>query len=121
MEFGLVLPLAMALLAGVFDWSWYMFQQLTMVVAVGRGTRIAGGIAESEDPSQSAENVTRAVMTAYGLDGEGATVEVSIDDTVDPQTITVVATLPFRPLIGLVPVLDEIGYAESGVYYGHLY
>jgi Flp pilus assembly protein TadG len=121
LEFALVFPLAMLLLAGIVDWAWFMFQELTMVVATGRGSRIAGGLPDESDPTGTAETSTRTWMSAYGLDGDAATVDASIDSASDPQVVTVTASLDFTPLIGMVPTPDEVQASSSGVYYGDYY
>lgn len=121
LEFGLVLPLAVLLLASVADWAWFLFHEMSMVIATGRGARIAGGIPEDDGPAAAAETSTRTWLTRFGMDGDAATVTVSMDGGADPQTITVSGSMPYSPLVGMVPLPDQVAASSSGVYYGHLY
>lgn len=121
LEFGLILPVLAALLFGVMDWAWYLFQQMTVVVAAGRGARIAGGLSGDDGPEAAAEAETRAWLDSFGLDGDAAEVSATINAGTDPQVITVSASLPYDAIVGMVPVPDQLAATSSGVYYGHLY
>lgn len=115
------MPLAVLLVAGAADWAWFLFHEMSAVIASGRGTRIAGGVYAEENPEAAAVASTRMWLTRFGLDGDTAEVEADIDDSTDPQTISVTVSIPYVPLIGMVPLPDDIAFTSSGVYYGHLY
>lgn len=121
LEFGLVLPLAVLLVAGVADWAWFLFHQMSAVIAAGRGARIAGGLASADDPEGTAVESTNLWLERFGVNPDDAEVEAEIDASTDPQTLSVTITLPYVPLVGMVPLPDDVAFTAVGIYYGHLY
>ena len=50
LEYALVLPVLFALLFGLVDWSWYLFEWMTVTRAAGQGLRIATGTPQISIP-----------------------------------------------------------------------
>ena len=121
LEMAFILPILLLVLAGIMDWSMMLFQQMSVVVAAGRGARIAAGVAEREGPTALARASAEAWLARFGLDPELAEVSASLGGSGDAATITVTVSVPYRPLVGLIPMPDRASAVVSGVYYGNLY
>ena len=121
LEMAFILPILLLVLAGIMDWSMMLFQQMSVVVAAGRGARIAAGVAEREGPTGLARASAEAWLARFGLAPELAEVSASLGGSGDAATITVTVTVPYHPLVGLIPMPDRASAVVSGVYYGNLY
>lgn len=121
LEVAFILPVVLLLLAGIMDWSWLLFHQMSVVVASGRGARIAAGVSESDDPEGAAARSVETWLGRFGLDPDRATIQAQVDSASDPQTILVEVSVPYHPLVGLLPMPNQAAATAEGVYYGHLY
>lgn len=121
LEMAFILPVVLLVLAGIMDWSWLLFHQMSAVVAAGRGARIAAGVGASKGPEAAAMRSSEAWLERFGLDPDLADVSATIDAGADPQTIEVRVSVPYHPLVGLIPMPDQVAAVANGVYYGHLY
>lgn len=121
LEVAFILPVVLLLLAGIIDWSWLLFHQMSAVVASGKGVRIAAGVADTSDPVGAAERSADAWLQRFGVDPARATVLAQVNSATDPQTIQVEVTVPYHALVGLIPMPDQASATAEGVYYGHLY
>jgi Flp pilus assembly protein TadG len=116
-EAALILPVLFLMLFGVFDWSWYLFHWLTVNRASHACVRIAAGLATAEDPLGAATTAARDWLDAYVLDGSAAQVDVSLAGDV----LTCQVTVPFEPLVGLVPAPEQLVAAAETSWYGHVF
>lgn len=117
LETALLFPLLLWMLFAVIDWSWALTHWLTVTRAAQAGVRLAAGVETAEDPAGVAEAAARAWMDSYGLNGGAAGVTALLAG----DTITVEIELPLEPLIGLVPLPDDlVGRAEAS-WYGSVY
>ncbi|GDX80346.1 hypothetical protein LBMAG42_21570 [Deltaproteobacteria bacterium] len=120
-EFSLILPVLLLLLAGIIDWAWFLFQQAAFVVATAHGARLAAGLAGETDPTTAATTEVRAWLDAFAVDGSGATVAVLVVPDGLTGTVHVSATLAHDPLFGLAGTPAQMGATADGVYYGGIY
>lgn len=102
-EFAIILPVLMAIIAGMVDYGWYFYQQQRLTVAVRDGVRV-GSVSEWEDdPASLAEDRVRVAYSETGLDPEALTLSASIEGSVPNKMVRVEATQAFSPMFGLVP------------------
>lgn len=70
-EFGLSLPVIIALLLGVIDYGWYFFQQGAALNAVKDACRVGVSVGHGQDPAQRAEQVAFQILEDTGLGRPG--------------------------------------------------
>lgn len=116
-EAAFILPLLFVMLFGVLDWSWYLFHWLTVHRASHACVRIAAGVATVDDPVGTATEAARDWLDSYGLDGNAAQLEVSLSG----EVLTCQVTVPFEPLVGLVPAPEQLSAGAETSWYGHVF
>lgn len=112
-EFALLLPVMIALTAGLVDYAWFYNQQLAVIDAARAGGRAGAATAHDATNSacQIAEAVTLVAIADAGISGvDGGNVFVAVvadgpdgnnDD--DPDTMLYIdVSFPYVPLMGLV-------------------
>ncbi len=115
-EFALILPVFVALIFGLIDWSWYMFQWLNVDMAVQQGVRVAVG--EATDPAAVAVAAVQAELDRYNVPYQTSEVTATLDAVTGGFTVTVVAAVAFDPVFGLVTTPNSLGCRASGDWYG---
>jgi Flp pilus assembly protein TadG len=100
-EFGLILPVLLAILLGILDWGWVFFNQLTINNAAREGARRGAVQNDSSTASSTAQSTASSYITGSGL--SGATVTVTGPSDASPVVTVNVAMNPFTPLVGFVP------------------
>lgn len=116
-EFAIVSPLLFALLTGVVEWGWYLFQLQMVLNAASDGVRAGSRVAASDSPSPTAVAVARAseVLVSLGvcstLSQAQSLVQASVSSGASPD-LTVTIDMPIEPFIGFVPTPDSY-YARS--------
>lgn len=122
LEYALVLPILLVLVFGVIDWSWYLFEWMTLTRAAGQGLRLSVGVPLSEDPIGIAEDET-ARWLRTGLAGGDAVADIRA--TLDPEpegtVLTVSVTAPFDAPIDLVWTPAELRASAQGNWYGDVF
>ena len=104
-EFALILPVFIALLSGVLDFGWVFFQQTNLQAAVREGARLGVMKATTATPDPRATATTRVgtALTEYKFATAGRTVAAAYSGASPNLLLSVKATVPFQPLIGLAP------------------
>jgi Flp pilus assembly protein TadG len=112
-EFALTLPLLLALVSALLDYSWYLARSADLLLAVREGTRFA-----VTTPLASGPDAVAVTQTLVALDGSGfdcaaaacavATTLTTLPTTTAPTLLTVTGTARFEPLVGIVPVPLEL-------------
>lgn len=100
-EFALVMPVFLALIAGIVDYGWYFHTLNQLTTAVRDGARTAAVTPVADDPVQAGSAVVSERLVAAGVGSPE--VEVALGDAPPNRSVTVTATLPWAPLIGLLP------------------
>lgn len=107
-EFALVLPVLLAVMATVIDYGWFFFQQTMAVHAVGEAARTAAMVEEGGAGTQVAVDLIAEHMATAGVDcGSGSvscTVEPDYSDSEGMRVLRVDLSIDFAGLIGFVPV-----------------
>ena len=114
LEFALTLPVITAILAGILEYGWYLFQLSNVVHALRDGTRIGVTVPleDAEGPGPRAEAHTRAVLDGLGVpctDGGGCIVAATIGAAGDMSVLTVSVEVDYEPIIGLLPSPSQLG------------
>lgn len=109
-EFALVLPVFLALLSGIVDFGWVFFQQTNLQAAVREGARMGAMTATTGTPDPRAVATLRvgAALTEYSLNIDGGKVTAVYAGSSPNLLLSVSATVPFRPLIGLTPTPETL-------------
>lgn len=104
-EFGLVLPLLLAILLGIIDWGHVHFTRMTMANAAREGARV--GVTEQfpNDAEERARQRASEYLENSGV--EGAHVEAQLGANLE-HGLDVQVRLDFEPLIGFVPTPDTL-------------
>ena len=113
LEFALTLPVITAILAGILEYGWYLFQLSNVVHALRDGTRIGVTVPleDAEGPGPRAEAHTRAVLDGLGVpctDGGGCIVAATIGVAGDVSVLTVSVEVDYDPIIGLLPSPSQL-------------
>ncbi|MFN7145321.1 MAG: TadE/TadG family type IV pilus assembly protein [Myxococcota bacterium] len=109
-EFAFVLLLLIPLLFGIMEYGWLFLQQSNITSAVREGTRLGVTYDQEEtpDPADAAVARVNELLASYNL--TGATVVAVYAGTSPDETLTVTATVPYQPLIGVrVITPDSLG------------
>ena len=114
-EFALVSTLTLLLCFALMDWSWMLFEWMSLKVGTERGVRIAAGLPTADNPTLSATQATQAWLAELGL--EGAVVQTQLSG----EVLTTQVDCTITPLVGLVPVPDRLRVRASAVWYGGVY
>lgn len=108
-ESALVFPILATLLCGILDWGWYFFLTSKVLDATKDASRVAAAASAGEDPRTLAETQARAILEDVGiLRWASPTVEGTVGSTGGLRTLKLSLTLPFEPLVGLVPTPADI-------------
>lgn len=121
-EFALLLPVFIALLAGIMEYGWLFFMRATMLTAARAGCR-AGSVVmpdSGDDPEEVAEEAMTGAMddwTFFGVDcGDadddrcGANADTNDTDYADTVLVCTLA-IDYAGLTGVIPVPDQISVA----------
>lgn len=103
-EFALILPILITLLAGIVEWGWTLNQQMMVVQAAREGARAGVSTPRDDDPETAAQARVVQSLNDMGLNGGAATVTVSIVGAYPDELLQVNLALPHQPIIGLVPI-----------------
>lgn len=106
-EFSLMLPMLVVVVAGVVDFGEYMLRMEALIHAAADGAR-AGARAE-ENPASVAETAAQSAWDATG-GGGSPTFDASVTDSAPNQRLVMEASLPYAPFFGLVEVPTTIEY-----------
>ncbi len=119
LEYALLLPVLMALMFGVVDWCWYLFEWMTITRAAGQGLRLATGLPLSEDPIGRAEAET-ARWLRVGLDGgeTAADIQASLLPTPEGTVLQISIDVAFQAPINLVWTPEQLSATAQGLWYG---
>jgi hypothetical protein len=118
-EFALLLPVLLALMAGCIDYGWFFFQHTMAIHAVGEAARTGALMAEGAAGESAASRVVATAMAQAGADCGGR----SASCTVTPSYLTAGARrvmrvdidVRFASLTGFVPVPSTIHARSSAV------
>ena len=109
-EFGLVLPLLLALLLGMIDYGYVYFTKLTITNAAREGARVGVTRFDKDDAVGAAKIAAKDYLVSARLVSIGdpgdmivATMPASATDLM----VQVEINFPFKPLIGFIPALPD--------------
>jgi Flp pilus assembly protein TadG len=113
LEFALTLPIVMAVLAGILEYGWYLFQLSNVVHALRDGTRIGVTVPldDDEGPSARAEAHARAVLDGLGVpctESGGCAVTATIGPSGDISTLTTAIAVDYTPIVGMLPTPSQL-------------
>ena len=117
-EFALLLPVFVGVLAFAFEYSYFFFMRATAMDAVRLGCR-SGAVMPPEgsrSPSSTAEDAIKSNMSTSGFfgidclapDDDRCEVNVSQDGDVPSQTLTCSIAMAYPSMTGLVPVPEAV-------------
>lgn len=107
-EFALILPVVVALGAGIVDWGWYLHVSNTMVHIVGDAARTGSDTPIDDGPESSALAAASAAWEAAALPGEPEFQAELTGNAAPNQMIVVEGRLLDPALLGLVPLPDVV-------------
>lgn len=101
-EFALILPVAIALIAGMVDYGWFFSQQMLLQDAVRHGARVGSVTALDDGPAEAARKAV-----AQNLEDIGASFDPAVEVQLRPasngeQVVEVIAEAPYTGLWRLV-------------------
>jgi Flp pilus assembly protein TadG len=114
-EFALTLPVMITIFSVIVEYGWYFFQQSATLGAVRDGVRYGVTIDPSSgDPDVEAISRSRTVLEGYGIscptEGTACAVSAVIDSSSSTwDSMTVVITREYTPLLGLIPTPTTVG------------
>jgi len=113
-EFALILPAFLAVMAGILDYGWFLFLRSTSVTAVRNGCRVGAVFEQSHTPTpeDAAETYIVDHMDKFGVSCSGGgdcTVDVSITGTAPNAQLMCNIDMEFTSFTGLIPVPEAVG------------
>ena len=104
-EFALILPVIMVIMAGILEYGWYLFQLSSVVHAVRDGTRIGVTVPIEEGPEAIAAAHARSVLEGLGVpcSGGSCVVEATLQPAGDVTVMRLDIEVPYEPVVGLLP------------------
>ena len=114
-EFALVLPLFAAMLFGVIEYGWFFYQNFNVASSVRDGLRVGVTVAQAASPDPKATSVkkTQDLLTGVGINPASVTINAIYNGSTPSKTLTLSATMPYKPIIGFVPAPANIGYSMT--------
>ena len=109
LEFGLVLPVLMALLMGIVDYGQIYFVQLSMTNAAREGARV-GATRSADNAAPAAVAAANAYLANAGIT---ATVSATVPSEANPTVEVTITIGQWEPLCGLVPTPDTLNASAS--------
>ena len=108
LEFALTLPIVMAVLTGILEYGWYLFQLSNVVHALRDGTRIGVTVPleDEEGPIPRAEMHARSVLDGLGVpctESGGCIVRATVASAGDVEALTTSIEVDYTPIVGLLP------------------
>lgn len=114
-ETALILPVLLTLFGGTVDTAWYLYQRNALVDAAQAAARAGAVTGTQAEFAADASTAAAARLAAEGVDPSQVTVTAE-QSTGSTTMITVTLTLPFSPVVGLVPLPDSLSAAASAHY-----
>ncbi len=117
LEFALILPVFIAIVFGLADWSWYMYEWMSVDMAVNHGVRLGAG--EKTSPEAVALAGVKADLTARRIHWASTNLTATKVLASGKYTVKVVASIPFSAPFGLVPTPPSLACTASVAWYGN--
>lgn len=110
-EFALTMPILIAVLGGLLEYSWYLQSLAGVVHATREGVRYGATLAAKDSPEVEAEAHAAVVLKGLGVDCSGAATcafagTVASTGTLDALTLQ--TTVTYVPIAGLVPAPETL-------------
>ena len=113
-EFALLLPVFIALLAGIFEFGWMFFMRSTVIRAVQHGCRAGAVIPPTDLPSP--QDVAKAAMANYlstfdiacRSEDDRCEATVEADGESPYETLQCKLVMAYDPITGLVPAPEQL-------------
>jgi Flp pilus assembly protein TadG len=111
-EFALVLPLFVVILFGVIEYGWVFYQTFSVASAVRDGLRTGATVPMTASPDSLATALqsTKDRLAGVGITPSAVTLNAQYKDVWPSKTLWLSATMPYKPLLGFVPVPTDISY-----------
>lgn len=107
-EFGLVLPILLVLVAGAMSWGHVLAQEVTLVQIARDGALAGGRAAAADGPDAVARARVEEGLAAAGFDVSSSTVTVTRISVPTGAAIQVSVAMPVDVLLDLVPLPDTL-------------
>jgi Flp pilus assembly protein TadG len=114
-EFAFILTAFTALFFGIMDWGWMFYQRSNVMEAVLEACREGVTVSQSATPGPTsvATSTVEEILTEYGFDPDDADILVTTEGSTPDEVLVVSVSVPFDPLLGLVPVPEDLGVEMS--------
>lgn len=108
LEFVLTLPVLLILLSGIVDYSYLLHMQFNLVNTVSQGARAASS-SDFADATGIATQVVQEIWThTYPDTSATISAQVVTIGSVGDVGVRVEASVPYQPLVGLIPVPSTV-------------
>jgi hypothetical protein len=114
-ELALILPVLLAMIFGIIDWSYYLYERLNVGVVANRGVRLAAGNAA---PGALATATVCEALPFYALECGDGTVTALVVSHPSGSALELNIALPFDPPVGLIPTPNGLRVTASTSWYG---
>lgn len=109
-EFGLLMPVVMAVMYGIFEFGWAFYEHDTLVRAVRAGCR-AGAVAASDSLREDvAEDAMADALrnSEFSCSGPSCIMEATLSGPQDNQILACRIATPYQPLTDAIPMMDRL-------------
>jgi Flp pilus assembly protein TadG len=121
-EFALLLPIFLALMALIFDYGWFFFMRSIAQTSVRDGCRTGAVIPPDDDATGEAKSAIQAGMSGFSFFGVDCTsptdsrcgIAVTTSGASPDETIDCTIEIEYPGMTGIIPMPDTVR-AQSSV------
>jgi Flp pilus assembly protein TadG len=117
-EFVLLLPVFVLLLAIIFEWGWYFFLRIQVINSVRSGCRQGAVVPATDDPApdQVANSAIQGMLSGSSMMGadcndpsdDRCTISTSTSGSSPTEMVVCEVVVEYPGLTGMVPVPSEL-------------
>ncbi len=123
-EFALVLPVFVFVMAVIFEYSWYFFMQATVMGAAESGCRAGAVVPPDENPMEVAQDNAADAMGAYSFwgadcadsDDSRCNISIATSGASPTEVISCQVAIQYPGMTGMVPVPSAITFSTARIF-----
>ncbi len=115
-EFAFLVIPVVVITTGVLDYGWFFYQQSAMMDAGRAAVRVASMTATENDPEGVAKAELEDLLDGMAISTTELEIEFGMTASGDANVITLTASVPYEPLLGLLPPPDFLNARVSMVH-----
>ena len=108
LEFALLFPVVMVMLAAIVDYGWYLSRAELVVQAAREGARAGAMTDYDASPELAATERAKSALAELGVVSSDPSITTKLVGTSPDMLVRVDISMPYEPLMGLLPVPKRV-------------